>query len=52
MTIIVKIKDGSKYTLWNVTEYHQETPSQLRVKHSDRLDSIIQGYIQKIERKD
>lgn len=51
MTIIVKIKKGDKYTLWNVTDY-KVTEKGGEFYHSNvQPTTIIQGYIEKVERK-
>ena len=50
MTIVVKIKDGSRYTLWRVTQIHFTTQG-VSVEHDDRPNTEIQGFIEKIERR-
>jgi hypothetical protein len=51
MTIIVKIKQGGKHTFWNVTEVILKQ-DQCYLRITDRPDAIVQGFIEKIERKD
>ena len=49
MTLIIKIKNGSKHTFWNVTEIIIK-PQGALIKHSDRIDSMVQGFIDTIKR--
>ena len=51
MTIVLKIKRGQRYTLWNVEEIFV-LPAITTVHHSDRGPTIIQGYVESILRKD
>ncbi len=51
MTFEVKIKDGPRYTLWNVTKIHVQDNKTV-VEHSDRKDTAIEGYAEKITRRD
>lgn len=51
MTIVVQVKNGGRYTLWNVTTYNVAV-NGLTALHTDRPASIIQGYIESVKRRD
>jgi hypothetical protein len=51
MTIVLQIKDGYRYTLWNVVHFVVHVDHAV-VVHADRPDTIVQGRMHTIKRID
>jgi len=49
MTVVLKIKQGQRFTFYNVTDVHVGV-TETRVLHSDRPPQLVQGYVETIKR--
>jgi hypothetical protein len=52
MTIVIQVRDGLRYTFWNVVEIIVQEDQTL-VHHADgRPIGVVTGYVSSITRKD